>query len=98
MTRISCFILAYPEITPVEPSFVDWMMSDFIPQIVWVKFVQKSWLKEEEKEEAVIKNKFIPAVSFTENEEKLCLILNKITGLNRFMTLEHRVKKLKLRF
>ena len=98
---MSCFILAYPEITPHEPSFVDWMITEFIPQTVWEKLITKSWPEEESKEpqrNQIIKNVFQPVVSLTEHEDKLCPILNKITGMNRFMTLDHRVKKLKLRF
>ena len=92
---MACFILAYPEITPLKSDFVDWMISDFIPQVVWGKTSIKIVPSKTDKQ-CKIMNQFLPELSITEHEDKLSLILNKITGVNRLMTLDHRMSKLKL--
>ena len=47
LTRLSCFVLVYPEITPSEESLVHWIIQEFTPQLVWDKKIQVVWEKQE---------------------------------------------------
>jgi hypothetical protein len=94
---MSCFILAYPEITPLSQSFIEWMLSDFVPQLTWMKSISPAKASHDVGQKPKIANQFLPEPNITPSEDKLCLILNKMTGGNRLMKLDDRMSKLKLR-
>ena len=92
LTRLSCFVLVYPEITPTPETLVKWVLQEFAPQLVWDKKVTKVLEKQENsKSVQVVTNEFPPNTSIIELEEKLYVILNKLTGLNRFMSYQSKV-------